>query len=52
MHYLTFDFNIRVEVTCNVAQYPLHHVVDADTKFKVATANGSGGDAFTRKYII
>ena len=49
MHYLTFDFNLRVEAACNVAQYPLHHVVDAATKFEVATSNGLGGDAFTRK---
>ena len=50
--YLTFDLNLRVEVTCDVAQYPLHHVVDAATKFEVATSNGMGGDALTRKNII
>ena len=49
MHYLTFDFNLRVEVICNVAQYPLHHLIDAATKFEVATSNGLGGDAFIRK---
>ena len=34
-----------------VAQYPLHHVTFAATKFEVATSN-SLGDTFTRKYII
>ena len=52
MHYMTFEFYVRVEVTCNVAQYPLHHVVDAATNFEVATSTGLGGDAFTIKYII
>ena len=34
-----------------VAQYPLHHVTYAATKFEVATSNHLGGDTFTRKYI-
>ena len=41
-------FDPKVKVTRNVAQYPLHHVVYATTKFKVATLNGLGGEAFTR----
>ena len=40
------------KVTWNAAQYPLHHVTYARVKFEVATSNGLGGDAFTRKYII
>ena len=35
-----------------VAQYPLYHVAYSGTKFEVATSNGIGGNAFTRKYII
>ena len=31
-------------VTQNVAQYPLHHVTYAATKFEVATSNRLGGD--------
>ena len=50
IHYLTFD--LRVKVTQNVNQYPLHHVTYSATKFEVATSKGLGGDAFTRKYII
>ena len=39
----------------NVAQYHLHHATYSCvwvTKFEVAISNGSGGDTFTRKYII
>ena len=39
---MTLAFN----VTRNVAQYPLHHVTDAATKFEVAMSNG--GDTFTK----
>ena len=49
IHYLTFDLGINV--TCNVAQYPIHHVAYVPAKFEVATSNGLG-DAFIRKYII
>ena len=49
---LTFDLDLGVKVTQNVAQYPLHHVTYSATKFEVATSNRLGGDAFTRKYII
>ena len=41
---LIFD----LDVTGNVAQYPLHHVIYSATKFEVATSNGLGGDTFTR----
>ena len=52
IQYLTFDLELRVKVTRNVAQYPLHHVIYPATKFEVATSNLLGGDTFTRKYII
>ena len=35
-----------------IVQYPLHHVTYALANFEVATSNGLGGDAFTRKCII
>ena len=43
-----FDLDLGVKVTQNVAQYPLHHVTYAATKFEVARSNGLGGDTFTR----
>ena len=45
---MTFDLDLGVNVTRNVAQYPLHHVTYSPTKFEVATSNGLGGDTFTR----
>ena len=39
-----FDVDLWVEVTQNVAQYPLHHVTYALAKFEVATSNSLGGD--------
>ena len=48
IHYFTFDLDLGVKVTRNVAQYPLHHVIYASTKFEVATSNGLGGDTITR----
>ena len=33
-------------------QIPAFYLTKASAKFKVATSNGLGGDAFTRKYII
>ena len=48
IHYLTFDLDLRVKVTRNVTQYPLHHVIYASTKFEVATSNGLEGDTITR----
>ena len=51
---LTFGVDPKVKgvkVTQNVAQYPLHHVTYAPTKFDVATSKGLGY-AFTRKNII
>ena len=45
-------YDLDLGVTQNVAQYPLHHVTYAPTKFEVATSNSLVGDAFTIKYII
>ena len=52
IQYLTFDLDLGVKVTRNVAQYPLHHVTYSATKFEVAKSNHLGGDTFTRKHII
>ena len=45
---LTFDLDLGVKVTRNIAQYPLHHVTYSTTKFEVDSSNGLGGDTFTR----
>ena len=47
-----FDLDLRVKITQNVDQYPLHHVTNSATKFEVDRSNGLGGDAFTRKFSI
>ena len=52
IQYLTFDLDLGVKVTQNVAQYPLHHVTHPATKFRVARSNRLGGDTFTRKFKI
>ena len=52
IHHLTFDPDLGVKVTPIVAQCLLLHVTYSGTKFEVATSNGLGGDAFTRKYNI
>ena len=48
IHYLTSNLKIWVNVTQNVAKYPLHHETYVDAKVEVATSNGLG-DALTRK---
>ena len=48
MHNLTFDIDPEVNLTLNVAQYPLHHVIYAFAKFKVVRFNGFGEDTITR----
>ena len=48
IHHLTFDLDLKVKVTQNVTQYPLHHVIYASTKFEVARSKGLGGDTITR----
>ena len=52
IQYLTFDHDLGVKVTQNVAQYPLHHVTYPATKFEVARSNCLGGDTFARKFNI
>ena len=47
-----FDLNLGGKVTEDVAQYPLHHVTYVPATCEVASSNGLGRDAFTRKYII
>ena len=37
---MTFDLELGVKVTQNVAQYHQHHVTYLGTKFEVATSNG------------
>ena len=39
-----FDLDLGVNVTGNVAQYPLHHVTYAPTEFEVTTSEGLGGE--------
>ena len=48
IHYLT----LVVKVTPNVAQNTLHLVTDALAKLEASKSYGSGGDSFSRKYII
>ena len=45
----TFDLDLGVNVTRNIALYPLHHVVYASTHFEVATSYGLGEDTITKK---
>ena len=52
IHYLTLGHDLGVEVSWNIAQYPLHYVTFATAKFEVAMSNSLWGDAFSRKYII
>ena len=51
MYASTRKYIIWPWVTWIVAKYPLHHVTCALAKLEVATFNGLGGDASTRKYI-
>ena len=48
----TYDLDLGVKVTQNVAQYHPHHVTYAPDNFEVAMSNGLGEDALARKYII
>ena len=45
------DLQVKVKVTLNVAQCPLHHVTYAPTEFEVTTSKALG-EAFTRKFNI
>ena len=47
----SYDLDLGVKVTQNVAQYQPHHVTYVPKNFEVAMSNGSE-DSFIRKYII
>ena len=49
IQYLTFDFDLGVKVTQNIAQYPLCDIFSY--KVEVATSNQLGGDTLTRNII-
>ena len=49
IHCLTFDLDLGTMVTLNAAQYPLHHVTHAATKFEVATSNDLGRDHYMKR---
>ena len=45
-------FTLDLEVSQNIAQYPLHHDTYAHAKFKVATSNCLGRDEFTQNTVF
>ena len=45
----SYDLDLGVKVTQNVAQYHPHHVTYASVNFEFAMSNGSGEDSFIRK---
>ena len=47
-----FDLDIGVQVTQDVAKYPLHHVTYSDSKFEVATPDRVNGDAFKKNTLF
>ena len=49
--FFTFNLDLGVMPTQNVAEYPPHHVTHEPGKFEVAMSNVEE-DAFKRKYII
>ena len=51
IHFLTFGLDLGVNVTRNIAQYPLQHMTCLGTKFEVAPSNGLGIDVFTRNVM-
>ena len=51
IHFLTFGLDLGVNVTRNIAQYPLQLMTCLGTKFEVAPSNGSGIDVFTRNVM-
>ena len=48
----SYDLDLGIKVTQNVAQYHPHDVTYAPVNFEVAMSNDSGEDSFIRKYII
>ena len=51
INFLSFGFDLEVNVTRNIAQYPLQHMTCLGTKFEVAPSNGLGIDLFTRNVM-
>ena len=47
-----FDLDLRVKVTRNLAQCPLHHVTYAPTEVEVTMSKAKEGEVFTRKFNI
>ena len=45
-------FDLGLEVTQNVAQYPLHHAAYSGSTFAATTSNGLGGDALTKIHFL
>ena len=37
---MTFELDLRVKVTGNIVQYPLHYVTYASVKFEAIASNG------------
>ena len=48
IQYLTFELDLGVKVTRNVAKYPLHYVIYLATKFEVHTSNDLRGRSHGR----
>ena len=49
-HYFTLTLVLRSRKI--LPKYPLYRVTYSDAKFEVATSDGLGGNAFTKKYIF
>ena len=47
-----YIIDLKVKVTLNVAQCPLHHVTYAPTEFEVTTSKALGGETLSRKFNI
>ena len=53
INYLTFDHELGVKVTQNIAQYSFHQVTYAPAKFEAAIIMSNNlGDAFTRNTLF
>ena len=50
--YPLYVFDLDHGVTQNIAQFPLHHVTYAPSKFEVAISNGLGGDEFKENTLF
>ena len=49
---MTFELDLGVKVTQNVAQYLLHHVTYVPTEFEVTTSKDLGGEALQENSIF